>query len=434
MTQTTAIRAALLTFECDPFVYGAEASSRYESDAVVVMEGGLIRRVGTAAELLPQLDGVPLKHYPDSLIVPGFIDAHVHYPQTVVTAAYGAQLLDWLNHYTFPAEEQFADKAHAAQTAQVFLREQLRHGVTSSAVYCTVFPQSVDALFEAAAPLNMRILAGKVCMDRNAPAALTDTPQRAYDESKALISRWHGQGRAEYVITPRFIPTSSPEQMEMIAALAVEHPDMAVQSHIAENEAETAWVKRLCPEARDYTDAYARYGLLRPRAVYGHGIHLSERELAVFHETGAALAHCPTSNFFLGSGCLNVQRAKEITRPLKIGLATDIGAGTSFSILHTMGAAYQAAQMNGAPYTALHAFYLATRGAAEALGLAGKIGSVRVGLEADLAVINLQSTPLIAHRMQYVRDLQEALFVQMIMADDRAIAATYVAGKEVYAA
>lgn len=434
MAAKTAIRGAMLTFEKDPFLYGAEEAARYEPDAVIVMEAGKISRIGAPAEVLPGLEGVPVKHYADSLIVPGFIDAHVHYPQTEMIASYGRQLIDWLNNYTFAAEQRFADQDYAAQAAEVFLREQLRNGVTASAVFCTVFPQSVDALFEAAAPLNMRILAGKVCMDRNAPAALLDTPQLAYDQSKALIARWHGQGRAEYVITPRFIPTSTPAQMEMLAALAAEHPGMAVQSHVSEQADEVAWVKRLCPGARDYTDAYARHGLMRPRAVYGHGIHLSERELAVFHETGAALAHCPTSNFFLGSGCLNVNRLKSSQRPLHVALGTDVGAGTGFSVLRTMHEAYKAAQMNRSPYTALHAFYLATRGGAEALGLAGKIGSIGEGMEADLAVIRLKSTPLIEYRMRHAQDLQEALFIQMILGDDRAIAATYVAGREVYAA
>ena len=430
----TAIRSAMLTFKKDPFFHEMDECLVYESDAVIVMEGGKITQVGRAQDILPSLDGVEIKHYTDSIIIPGFIDSHVHYPQTEIIGAYGEQLLDWLNNYTFIAEQGFKNKEHASEVAKVFLKEQFRNGVTSSTVYCTVFPQSVDAIFEEAEKYDMRIMAGKVCMDRNAPEALLDTPQRAYDESSALIKKWHNKGRAEYVITPRFVPTSTPEQMEMMQALAVENPDMLIQSHVSENVNEVAWVKDLCPKAKDYTDAYAQYGLVRPRAIYGHGIHLTDRELSVFSETGAAVAHCPTSNFFLGSGCLNVKKLRDKNRPVHVGLATDLGAGTSFSMLQTMNEAYKAAQINGTPYTSLHSFYLASRGTAEALGLQDKIGTIAVGMEADLTVLNLISTPIIDYRMKYAKDLEEALFIQMTLGDDRAIAATYVAGKEVYRA
>ena len=430
----TAIRSAMLTFKKDPFFHEMDECLVYESDAVIVMEGGKITQVGRAQDILPRLDGVEIKRYTDSIIIPGFIDSHVHYPQTEIIGAYGEQLLDWLNNYTFIAEQGFKNKEHASEVAKVFLKEQFRNGVTSSTVYCTVFPQSVDAIFEEAEKYDMRIMAGKVCMDRNAPEALLDTPQRAYDESSALIKKWHNKGRAEYVITPRFVPTSTPEQMEMMQALAAENPDMLIQSHVSENVNEVAWVKDLCPKAKDYTDAYAQYGLVRPRAIYGHGIHLTDRELSVFSETGAAVAHCPTSNFFLGSGCLNVKKLRDKNRPVHVGLATDLGAGTSFSMLQTMNEAYKAAQMNGTPYTSLHSFYLASRGTAEALGLQDKIGTIAVGMEADLTVLNLKSTPIIDYRMKYAKDLEEALFIQMTLGDDRAIAATYVSGKEVYRA
>ncbi|MCP9759106.1 guanine deaminase [Aquitalea sp. S1-19] len=429
----TAIRGALLTFKDDPFVRDMQDCMVFEEDAIVVMEDGKIAAVGPAATLLPTLPaGLEVTRYTDSVILPGFIDSHVHYPQTEMIAAYGEQLIDWLNNYTFITEQGFADKAHAAEVASVFLKEQHRNGVTSSCVFGTVFPQSVDALFEEAARYDMRIMAGKVCMDRNAPAALLDTPQRAYDESKALIERWHGKGRAEYVITPRFAPTSSPEQLEMVGALAAEFPSTLIQSHLSENRGEVEWVKSLFPECRDYTDVYHRFGLLRERAIYGHGIHLSEAELEVLSGTGTAIAHCPTSNFFLGSGCFNIKQARDARHPVKVGLATDLGAGTSFSMLQTMNEAYKAAQLNGFALSAGHAFYLASRGTAEALGLADKIGSIEVGKEADLAVLNLKSTPIIEYRMKYARDIHEALFVQMTLGDDRAIAATYIAGRRVH--
>ena len=433
-TTKTAIRGAMLSFTKDPFFHPVEECFWYESDAIIVMESGKITAVGAAKDLLPTLNDLPVKQYHNSLIMPGFIDSHVHYPQTQIIASYGEQLIDWLNNYTFIAEQSFKDRTHADEVAEVFLREQRRNGVTSSTVFCTVFPESVDAIFAEAEKYNMRIMAGKVCMDRNAPEALLDTPEKAYDESKALIEKWHKKGRAEYVITPRFVPTSTREQLEMVGALATEFSDTLIQSHVSENIAEIAWVKELFPESIDYTDVYDRYNLLRERAIYGHGVHLTEREFHVLNERGAAVAHCPTSNFFLGSGAFNVHHAKKSDRPIKVGLGTDLGAGTSFSILQTMNEAYKAAQMNGAPYSSFHTFYLAIKGTAEALSIADKVGTIEVGMEADLVVLNLQSTPIIEYRMKYADSLEEMLFIQMTLGDDRAIAATYIAGKEVYSA
>lgn len=433
MNTKSAIRGALLTFQKDPFFHPMEECLIYKEDAIIVMDQGKIIAVDDADRLLPTLQDTPIERYVDSIITAGFIDSHVHYPQTEIIASYGEQLIDWLNNYTFIAEQGFKDKEHAKEVAEIFLKEQHRNGVTSSTIFCTVFPQSVDAIFEEAEKYNMRIMAGKVCMDRNAPEALLDTPQKAYDESKALIEKWHKKGRAEYVITPRFIPTSTHEQLEMVGSLACEFPDTLIQSHVSENIGEIAWVKELFPEALDYTDAYDRYGLLRERAIYGHGVHLTDREYHVLNERGAAVAHCPTSNFFLGSGAFNLNHAKADNRPIKVGLGTDLGAGTSFSILQTMNEAYKAAQMNGSPYSSLHTFYLATRGTAEALSLDNKIGSIAVGMEADITVINLKSTPIIDYRMRYANSLEEALFIQMTLGDDRAIAATYIAGKKIYA-
>ncbi len=424
------LRGAMASFSGDPFLQAQNDVFHYLPDALIVMENGHIMQVGNAAELLPALPaGIVVETCPDSLILPGFVDCHVHYPQTGMMAAFGEQLIDWLNHYTFVEEQAFVDADHARQVARVFLDEQMRHGVTTGCVFGTVHPQSVEALFAEAQQRGLRLAAGKVCMDRNAPGVLLDTPQRAYDESRALIERWHGQGRLEYAITPRFAPTSSTAQLEWLGSLAAEHPDVLIQSHVSENLGEIAWVESLFPGCRDYADVYARHGLLRPRAVYGHGIHLSEPELEVFHAAGASLAHCPTSNFFLGSGCFDVKRGKESVRPVTVGLATDIGAGTSFSMLQTMAAAYQAAQFNGHALTAPQAYYLATRGSAEALGLAGKVGSIEPGMEADLVVLDLKATPLLAWRMQYARGIEDAMFILMMMGDDRAVGATWVAGE-----
>jgi len=428
-----ALRGACIDFKDNPFLADAESCLSYESDAVIWVRDGKVHRIGAANDILPQLPaGTPVTHYRDSVIMPGFIDSHVHYPQTPIIGAYGEQLLEWLNNYTFVAEQAFADKEVAREVARFYLRENLRNGVTSATVYCTVFPQSVDALFEEAQPYGMRLMAGKIMMDRNAPAALTDTAQSGYDQSKQLIERWHKQDRFEYVITPRFAPTSTPEQLEAAGALAREYPDTLIQSHISENKNEIAWVNALYPQHKGYADVYRHFGLLRERAIYGHGIHLSEEELHLFSETGAAIAHCPTSNLFLGSGLFNLRTALDPKRPVRVGLATDLGAGTSFSMLQTLNEAYKVAQLNGVPLSATHAFYQATRGTAEALGLQDKIGRIAPGMEADFAVLDLQSTPLIRFRMKYAKDIQEALFIQMTLGDDRAIRATYVNGACVY--
>jgi guanine deaminase len=430
----TALRGAVLTFTGDPFRDGIEATQRYESDAIVAMADGKITHLGPAGEVRPKLPaGTEIKENgKDTLMVAGFIDSHVHFPQTPMIAAYGEQLLDWLNKYTFPTEQKYADKAFASEVAKVFLAENVKNGITSGCVYCTVYPQSVDALFEEAEKYGMRLAAGKVLMNRNAPDKLLDTTKSGYDDSKALIKRWHGKGRLMYAITPRFAPTSTGDQLEAAGALCKEHPDCYMQTHVSENKGEVAWVKELFPERKGYLDVYDHYGLCRPRAVFGHGIHLTEDELQCMHTTGSAISHCPTSNFFLGSGYLDVFKAQKKERPVRVGLGTDLGAGTSFSILATLNEAYKAAQLNGKALSAGHAFYLATRGTARAMYIEDKVGSLAPGMEADLVVLDLKSTPIIDYRMRHCKDLEEALFIQMTMGDDRAVKATYIAGRQVY--
>jgi guanine deaminase len=427
---TTAIRGPALTFTGDPFVEGVDATMRYESDAIIGMAGGKITHFGPAVAVKSTLPpGTLIKEYgKDSLILPGFIDCHVHYPQTQIIGAYGEQLLDWLNKYTFVAEQQFADVSHARAVAEIFLDECLRNGTTTVATFCTVHAHSVDAFFEAAEKRGMRTIAGKVLMDRNAPGALLDTAQRGYDESKALIDRWHGRGRALYAVTPRFAPTSTVEQMELAGTLWKENPGTYLQSHVAENRDEVAYARSIYPERSGYLDIYDHHGQLGPRAIYGHGIWLTEPELQLMHESGTAIAHCPTSNMFLGSGLFDLREAKAASRPVRVGLATDVGAGTTLSMLRTMGAAYQVAQLGGGSLSAPHAIYLATRGAAQALYLEGTIGSIAVGMEADLIVVNMKSTPLIEFRMKHCQSLEEALFVQVTRADDSAVTARLVAG------
>jgi guanine deaminase len=429
-----AIRGPALTYTGDAFLDGLESAMRFESDAIVAMAGGRITHFGPASEVRAQLPaGTVVKEYgSDTVIMAGFIDCHVHYPQTQIIGAFGAQLIDWLNQYTFIAEQQFADEEHARAVAKVFLAECLRNGTTSAAVYCTVHPHSVDAFFEEAQALGMRMIAGKVLMDRHAPQALTDTAQRGYDESSALIAKWHGKGRQLYAVTPRFAASSTPAQMEMAGALWHEHPGTYLQSHVSENRSEVAWVRELYPERKSYLDVYDHYRQLGPRSIYGHGIWLAEQELERCHETGTAIAHCPTSNQFLGSGLFNMANAMSPKRAVRVGLATDLGAGTSFSMLQTLNEAYKVAQLNGNTLSAGHAFYLATRGTAKALYLEDKIGSIAPGMEADVIVLDLKATPIIEYRMRHCRDIHEVLFILMTLGDDRAVQATYIAGNLAY--
>jgi guanine deaminase len=426
----TALRGALLTFTGNPFTADVSVVRQYEADAIVTMAGGRIIDCGPAADVAKRLPpDTTVTRYPDSLISAGFIDAHVHYPQLPVIGAAGKPLLEWLTAYTFPAEARYADIDYARAVAARYLDENVRHGITTAAVFGTVHPESVDALFEDAQRRDMRMIAGKVLMDRNAPAELLDTPTRGYDESKALIERWHRRGRLAYAITPRFAATSTPAQLEAAAALWRETPGAYLQSHVAENRAEVQWITSLYPAHARYLDVYAHYGLLGRCAVYAHGIHLDLDDFAHLAETQTTLAHCPTSNNFLGSGLFDLQRAHQPQRRVHVALGTDLGAGTGFSMLRTMQAASDVAHLRGHPLSPSRAWWLATQGAAQALDLDDAIGTIAPGREADLVVIDLRSTPLIDFRMRHVDDIDEALGVQMALGDDRAIRATYVSGR-----
>jgi guanine deaminase len=432
--ELTVLRGTIVTCRDDPFLTDPARAFATEADGIVVCRNGMIERVGPAAEMLRSLPAAtPVAHYEGCLIAPGFIDTHIHYVQTGMIASYGEQLLDWLNRYAFPAEMAFRDPAHAQAMARVFCDELLRNGTTTALVFCAVYPQSVDALFEEAERRGMRVIAGKVLMDRNAPEELRDTAQQGYDESKALIARWHGRGRSLYAITPRFAGTSTSAQLDAAGSLWREHPDVLMQTHISENHREIEWTAELFPERRNYLDIYDHHGLIGKRAVLAHGVHLSESEICRCHESGAAIAHCPTSNLFLGSGLFQMARFKDPKRPVEVGLGTDVGGGTSFSILATMGAAYEIAQLNGRSLTAVEAFYLATLGGARTLSLEDKVGSVAPGHEADLIVLDPQATPLLALRNERADSIEDQLFALMTLGDDRAVAATYVAGKLAHA-
>ncbi|UFM64948.1 guanine deaminase [Paracoccus sp. MA] len=417
------IRGRTLSFHADPAE--VENAFTYHEDGAVITENGKIAAIGDYASLrdpaLPEIDHRP------HLILPGFIDTHIHFPQVQVIASWGAQLLDWLNTYTFPEESRFAQQGHAPLMAEKFLDLLLSHGTTTVVAFCSVHPQSAEALFQAAEARDMAMVAGKVMMDRNAPEAVLDTPQQGYDDSKRLIETWHGRGRLRYAITPRFAITSTPEQMEMTGQLVREHPDCHIQTHLSENKDEIAFTLSLYPQARDYLDIYETYGLLSDKLLLGHSIHLEPREIARMAETGSRAVFCPTSNLFLGSGLFDEAglRAAGVVS----GIATDVGGGTSYSMLQTLNEGYKILQLRGQKLHPYAAFHWVTRGNALALGMADRIGTLDPGSDADLVVLDSRATPAMALRMDRAETLAEELFILQILGDDRAIAQTYVAGK-----
>ena len=404
---------------------------RYLEDGVLITEQGKIRWFGTWNDAQDHLPiNIEIQHYPEQLIIPGMIDTHIHFPQTEMVGAYGEQLLSWLNTYTFPTEIQFKDKAYASEIAKFFVNELLKNGTTTALVFCTVHPESVDALFEAAEQHQMRLIAGKVMMDRHAPEALCDSADSSYDDSKALIEKWHGQGRALYAITPRFAPTSTPEQLERAGQLKAEHPDVYVHTHLSENKDEIAWVKDLFPAQKGYLDVYHHYGLTGQRSVFAHCVHLEDAEWQCMHETDSAIAFCPTSNLFLGSGLFPLNKTWQ--QQVKVGLGTDVGAGTSFSLLQTVNEAYKVQQLQGDKLSAYESLYHATLGGAKALDLDDKLGNFNVGKEADFVVLNIKPTALQQLRQSRSKSLEDSLFALFTMGDDRNVEATYIYGQKAY--
>ena len=404
----------------------ADAVEYAENGAVLIVDG-LIAWAGQRGDEPAELSAAAEHHdYGENLILPGFVDGHVHYPQIGVIASFGAQLLDWLEKYTFPEEARFSDADYAARTAKLFLDLLLANGTTTAAVYCTVHPESADAFFEESSARNLRMIAGKILMDRNAPESVRDTAQSGYDETKSLIEKWHGQGRNLYAVTPRFAPTSTPAQLEACGTLMAEFSDVYLQSHVSENTDEVKWVAELFPEARSYLDVYDRFGMLGPRALYGHAIHMDDTDLSLAAATDTKFVHCPTSNLFIGSGLFRLQETR--AAGVDVMLGCDVGGGTSLSPFATMKAAYEIAQFRGYSLTPEEAFWLSTSGGAETLSLGDRIGKLQAGYEADIVVLDVNSTPIIRQRMERAESLRDMLFAQMILADDRAVRATYAAG------
>ena len=426
------IRARLLSFTRKPETADDHSSCRYEEDGGLLIEDGLIRRFsGYASVQRHAPEGCETVDHRPHLVLPGFIDPHIHFPQMQVVGSYAGSLLEWLNTYTFVEEQRFDDEIHAARIAGRLFDELIRHGTTTAAAYCSVHRSSADNFFAEATRRNLRMIAGKVMMDRNAPAELTDTARSSYDDTQHVIDRWHGKGRNLVAITPRFAITSSPEQMEMAGLLAKQNPDLHIQTHLSENRDEIAFARALYPEARDYTDIYARYGLLGPKTLLGHAIHLSERELGAIAEAGAVAVSCPTSNLFLGSGLFDLRRVERAG--IRAAFATDIGGGTSYSMLRTMDEAYKVQQLAGNRMPPIESVYRMTRGNAEALGLEHLIGTLDEGTEADLIVLDSAATPAMALKMERVTTLAEELFLMQTMGDDRTVKEVYVAGEPVKA-
>ena len=427
---STLLRGRTLTFRRRPLSMDDAQAYVYETDGALLLEDGLIVASGAYATVREQApeDVIEIDHRPH-LILPGFIDTHVHFPQMQVIGSYAANLLEWLNTYTFPEECRFVETAHADRIAVHFFDEMIRHGTTTAVAYCSVHKTSADAFFAEAMKRDMRMVAGKVMMDRNAPQGLLDTPEMGYDETRAVIAQWHGKGRNHVAITPRFAITSTPEQMSAAQALAAEFPDLHIQTHLSENRDEIDYTLSLYPDAADYTDVYANYGLMGPKSLFGHAIHLSERERDAMSETGSIAVHCPTSNLFLGSGLFPLKELARREKPVRISVASDIGGGSSYSMLRTMDEAYKIQQLLGERLNPFDSYYYLTLGNAEALSLADRIGTLEPGSYADLIVLDMAATPAMALKAEVVTSLSDELFLLQTMGDDRAVVETYVAGR-----
>lgn len=414
-----------------------EAQVRYIEDGLMLLSGGHIVWLGSWQEgegrlaLAEKTAGLEIDDYRDKLIVPGFVDTHIHYPQTEMIGAYGEQLLEWLTRYTFPTEQQYHCADYSKRMSKFFLDQLLLNGTTTALVFGTVHPQSVDALFKEASDINMRLVAGKVMMDKNAPDALLETPEESERDTRELIARWHNRQRLSYALTPRFAPTSSPELLQKVRLLKQEFPDVYMHTHLSENVAELSWVKEMHPEHQHYLDVYHQYGLTGERCVFAHCLHLDDSEWDCLHDTDSTIAFCPTSNLFLGSGLFNLQKSWQ--KQVRVGMGTDVGAGTTFNMLETLSEAYKVGQLQRYRLSAFEAFYHATLGGARALHLDDKIGNFNAGKEADFVVLEPGVSALQKLRASNSKTLAEKLFVLMTLGDDRNVYCTYVDGEQVYA-
>lgn len=422
-----AYRAALLRFSDD-------GAAVYDEDGLLVVGpdatgAQVVRAAGSYQALAGNFPGLAVEHLPGKLIAPGFVDLHIHYPQTDVIGSPADGLLPWLENYTFPHEARFKERAYADEVAAFFLDELARNGVTTALTFCTSHPASVDALMTEAQRRGLRLIAGKCMQDRHSPDGVRDETEQSLIDCEDLIRRWHGQDRLGYAITPRFVPTCSDAQMRGMGELAAKYPQVWIQSHVAENRDEIAWVKQLHPRSRSYLSVYDDFGLMRERAIYAHCIHFDDADRALMRDTGAAAAVSPTSNLFLGSGFFDYEGAARVG--YRYGLGSDVGGGTSFSPFHTMLAAYYVGREGQAkPGLSLkpgHLWWQHTAGAARALGLDGVVGNLQPGCEADFVVLDPAATPLLARRTAAARNLDELLFALIVLGDDRAIARTHIA-------
>lgn len=421
-------RAAIFHLLDDPAQH-ADAPI-FHADGGLIVEDGRVAACGAWTDIAPRVGGAEVVAHPNAVIVPGFVDCHVHFPQIDMIASPGGQLLDWLKNYTFPAEARYADPAVATEAAGFFLDQLLAHGTTTALVFATVHKQSAEALFDAALARNMRLAAGKVLMDRNVPENLSDTAESGHADSADLIRRYHGKGRLTYAITPRFAASSTERQLQLAAQLLAENPGALLQTHLSENDAEIAFVLETYPGCRDYLQAYEQFGLATERSVFAHGIHLSPDEWRRLGAHDSAVAFCPTSNLFLGSGLFDLAAAE--AAKVRVGLGTDVGAGTSLSQLASMNEAYKVAQLRRQPMDAAKLFYLATLGAAKALRMDAQIGNFVAGKEADFLVLDLGATPMLARRIAHAASPMDKLFALAILGDDRAVAQTYVMGERAF--
>ncbi len=424
------IKGKILSYKNNPFIEEIEDSVNILYDGAILIKDGYIKEIDVFKVLKLKYPNIKVFDYGENLITAGFVDCHMHYPQTGIIASHGKRLLDWLNYYTFPEEKKFKDRQYSKKIAKLTLDLCIKNGTTTVASFCTTSINSVEVFFEEAEKIKMCVVAGKTCMDRNAPKYLIDTPFSSYNESKNLIKKWHLKKRNIYAITPRFAPTSSPKQLEMLGSLWSEYPDCLMQTHLSEQKEEIEWVKKLFPESKSYLEVYRNFNLVKKNSIFGHCIHLSDREIDVLKECQSSIAHCPTSNTFIGSGIINLK--KFINKNINVGLATDIGGGTSFSGFKTISETYKIAQLNNLSLTPAQLFWLSTVGSSKALNLEDKIGNIQKGNYADFIVINLGSTNEIEQRRQRAENFWEEFFPTLIMGDDRSIVATWIAGEQIF--